>query len=387
MTYNVSDFGDMLSDPVRMTAYAQALREALAACPDAFVLDIGTGTGVMALLACRLGARRVYAVEPLDTIEVGRRAAADNGLAERIHFIQGLSTAISLPQPVDIVVSDLRGMLPLKAGHLEAITDARRRHLRPGGRLLPERDRLVAAPIRADRRHQALVQPWGASRWHLDLSAGRELATGQVLKHRASAGDLVAPPQTWTQLDYFVIENGPLVGSLNWTVETPATAHGIAMWFETVIASSIGFATGPADPPTVYGQAFFPWPSAVTLEAGDRITADLRADPTGGEWLWRWTTTVTDPRGTPRARFAQSTLAGLPLGLDRLRRSADGYVPPPSMEAAIDHLVLGLLDGHHSLGEIAHRLVDRFPDHFSRWQDALTHVAGVAQRYHEPRSR
>jgi len=94
--YSVAVYGEMMGDGVRMRAYEQALREAVK--PGSVVLDIGTGTGIFAMLAARFGARRVYAIEPADAIQVARDIAAANGCADRIEFIQGLSTAVSLPE-------------------------------------------------------------------------------------------------------------------------------------------------------------------------------------------------------------------------------------------------------------------------------------------------
>ncbi len=121
--YSVAVYGEMMGDAVRMRAYAQALREAVR--PGSVVLDIGTGTGIFAMLAARFGARRVYAIEPADAIQVARDIAAANGCADRIEFIQGLSTEVSLPERADVIVSDLRGVLPLYQRHLPSIVDAR----------------------------------------------------------------------------------------------------------------------------------------------------------------------------------------------------------------------------------------------------------------------
>jgi len=85
----------MIADTVRTGAYAEALRRAVKA--GSVVLDIGTGTGIWALLACKFGARRVYAAEPGDAIHVAREIAAANGWSDRIEFIQRLSTEVTLP--------------------------------------------------------------------------------------------------------------------------------------------------------------------------------------------------------------------------------------------------------------------------------------------------
>lgn len=72
--YSIAAFGAMIADDVRMSAYALALERTIR--PGCTVLDIGTGTGVMALLACRFGAGKVVAIEPDDVIEVARQRRA-----------------------------------------------------------------------------------------------------------------------------------------------------------------------------------------------------------------------------------------------------------------------------------------------------------------------
>src|SRR4051794_24565464 len=101
--YRVSSYGEMIKDRVRTDAYARALQQAVK--PGSVVLDIGTGTGIFSLLACKFGASKVYAVDPADAIELGRRSAAQNGFGDRITFLQDVSTSIDLPELADVVVS------------------------------------------------------------------------------------------------------------------------------------------------------------------------------------------------------------------------------------------------------------------------------------------
>jgi protein arginine N-methyltransferase 1 len=113
--YRLSGYGGMITNKPRMEAYAQALKQVVT--PESNVLDIGAGTGIFSLLACQLGARHVDAVEPDEAIKAAEVNAAANGCQDRITFHQGLSTSITLPEPADIVVSDLRSVLPLFQQH------------------------------------------------------------------------------------------------------------------------------------------------------------------------------------------------------------------------------------------------------------------------------
>src|SRR5260221_7971762 len=95
--YDIYSFGRMIQDRVRTDAYAEALRRSVGA--SSVVLDMGTGVGIWALLACQFGARKVYAVDPNDAIQIAREIAAANGYASKIEFIQDLTTRITLPEP------------------------------------------------------------------------------------------------------------------------------------------------------------------------------------------------------------------------------------------------------------------------------------------------
>ena len=71
----------MIADRPRTAAFMQAMRATIR--PGAVVMDIGTGPGIMAVLACELGAAKVYAIEPSEVIQLAREIAAANHCADR----------------------------------------------------------------------------------------------------------------------------------------------------------------------------------------------------------------------------------------------------------------------------------------------------------------
>jgi len=379
--YRILSYGEMIADHPRMDGYAEALRQAVR--PGCMVLDIGAGTGIFSLLACQFGAAEVHAVEPNDAIELARTMAGANGCTDRIHFHQTLSTRLTLPRPADVIISDLRGVLPLFQHHIAAIADARRRLLAPGGVLIPGRDRLWAALIEDPKLYRPYAEPWLRNDYGLDLSAGQPLVVNTWRKINAKAEQLLVPPQRWATLDYRTIEEPDVTGELAWTVERPGTAHGLVVWFDAELAEGIGFSNAPGQPELIYGQAFFPLQAPVTLSVGDRVSVTLKANLVDDDYLWRWDTRVAgggDPESV-KAAFRQSTFYGAPVSLDSLKRREQGFVPGRPEAVAIDQFALARMDGGTSLGEIAAELAARFPQRFPRRQDALTYIADLAERY------
>jgi protein arginine N-methyltransferase 1 len=377
--YTVSDYATMIGNRVRMAAYTEALRRAVE--PGSVVLDIGTGTGICALLACRFGARRVYAVEPDDAIGVARAAAAANGYADRITFIQDLSTRITLPEPARVIVSDMRGVLPPFGHHIASVADARRRHLAPGGTLIPQRDAVDAAVVEAPQLHRRHVAPWGDDDFGLDLGPVRRVLGNTWRRARFKKEELLTEPRRWVEVDYTTREQAGAAGEMRWAVSRAGTGHGFACWFDTALVPGVGFSNAPGEPELIYAQAFFPWPDAVGLAPGDAVAVELRADFVGEDYVWRWNTRVVDGAGRVKADFRQSTFFGAPLALDRLRKRAADFVPTPDEDARVDLFILGLLCDGTALGEIARRLAVQFPARFPSWQAALTRVGDLSDRY------
>ena len=298
----------LIADTVRTDAYQAALRERIT--PDSIVLDIGTGTGLLALVACRLGAKRVYAVEVDETLHLARAVAKDNDCSERIEFLQGLSTQIELPERADVIVSDLHGVLPLFRRCLPSIGDARKRLLAPGGVLIPERERLWGAVVEAPLLYRQLVGAWDGQPYGLDMRAVREMATNSLVKGQFSVDQLVTPAVLLATLDYMSLEQSDFVLEATMTAARDGAGHGIAVWFDAILAPGVEFSSAPGQPEMIYGQAFFPWPHPVDLRPGDTVSVVLWANLLNDDYAWTWKTSVRSTAEPERvlAEFEQSTL-------------------------------------------------------------------------------
>lgn len=309
--YSMGDYGEMIADKVRMDAYAYALKAKIA--PNSVVLDIGTGAGIHALLAAKFGARKVYAIEPNHVVHLARDLARENGFSDRIEFIRDVSTHVTLPERADVIVSDLRGVLPLYGQHIPSIIDARQRHLAPGGTLIPKRDTIWAALVEAPGVYKDLIGPWDRP-YGLAMEGAKQIALNEWSEETTDAfrkSDLLMQPRIWTVIDYRSIENADVRPSD--VIQKSARngiAHGVLLWFDAEIAEGISIFNGPqaGEVAQVYGCGFFPLLEPVAIEKGDTINLSIRADLVEDQYLWRWHTRIYsgDNPLAIKANFTQS---------------------------------------------------------------------------------
>lgn len=371
----------MIADRVRTDAYVRALKQVVT--PDSVVLDIGTGIGIFAIIACQLGVRRVYAIETADAVEVAREIATANGYSDRIVFVHGQSNNITLPEQVDVIVSDLHGVLPLCGRLIPTISDARKRLLLPGGVMIPRRETLWMSLVDAADSYTYHTVPWGDYVYGLNMEPARRLVANTWRKIIFKPEQLLAERKCWATLDYSTLENPNVSGDITWTIERAGTAHGISVWFDSTLVEGIGFSNAPGETELIYGQAFFPLLHPLSLDVGDIVSVRLSANLVNDDYVWRWRTRLEKANGnkTQNADFKQSTASGVPLSPQQLRKRADTHVPLLNEHGEIEKCILTLMDGKTSLHEIARQLMGRFPGRFTDQNEALSIAGQVSLKY------
>jgi protein arginine N-methyltransferase 1 len=370
----------MIADETRTNAYAKALQAVVRS--DSVVVDIGAGTGILSLLACRCGARKVYAVEPSDAITVAKEIAHQNGFSDRIEFIQAMSVDVTLPELADVVVSDLHGVLPLFQQHLTSIIDARQRLLSTPGALIPARECLWVAVVEAGRLYDRLVNPWTVQQTGFDMSPARRIVTNTWEKTDVDPDQLISEPACWGTIDYGTVQSPDVSGTVMGRARRDAIAHGLIVWFDAVLHDGVGFSNAPGQPALIYGSGFLPFSSAVELKVGDSIAVSLQAYLVGTDYVWGWDTTVHRAAlERPVVRLSQSSFNGVPLSPARLRKRSRDHKPALDADGEIDLFVLQAMNGSAALEEIARALLSRFPDRFKSERKALTRVADLSEKY------
>jgi tetratricopeptide (TPR) repeat protein len=143
----------MINEQERNQAYHDGLASVVT--PDKLVFEIGTGSGLLAMMAAKLGARQVYTCETVGLIaDTAARIVARNKLQNRIVVLAKSSHEVQLdrelPARADILVHEIFSSELLGEHVLPAIEDAKRRLLKPGGEVLPSAASIMIALVGGD---------------------------------------------------------------------------------------------------------------------------------------------------------------------------------------------------------------------------------------------
>lgn len=377
--YPLHMLAGMINDTQRTQSYYEALRRVVK--PGDVVVDIGAGTGILSLMACQFGARKVYAIEPNSWIEMGRELAQANGFGDRIEFIRDISTNITLPEQADVIVTDMRGRMPTYQYNFASMHDARQRFLKPGGIMIPLRDEVSVAVIDNEKLYRDhVLRPWGENDYGLDLSAGLRFQTNDLVSDTPAPEDICLPLQRWLTLEYGVAAQSSYEAEINWTVESPRTAHFAALMFEAVLREDIRFTTAPGKVrATIYGSMLLPLRKPIALQIDDIFYIKLKVNQIGDRYIFSWLTRVTDPAGTVKADFKQTTLFALPI--TGMSKRAPSRLPLRNENGDITLFILEAMDGQRSSADIARMTYERYPEKFSSAEMALDRVTRLAQSF------
>ena len=227
----------LLADTRRNRAFQRAL--AARVRPGHTVLDIGAGSGIWAVVAARLGARRVVAVEREPLLQpVIENLARENGVGDRVEVVCADARRLDLPRVFDVVVSETIGPEAFDEGIVALLERARERFLRRGGALVPESVALRAAP----------AAPFDAGRLSPPLVSAESFA---ALVRHVPRGVIperlrtLAPSRELLRVDLRTARSGdPLpIARARYRVADGRAVGGLAVWVDMGLAPGVALQT------------------------------------------------------------------------------------------------------------------------------------------------
>jgi hypothetical protein len=293
--------GECLGDEVRTESFERAISEVVR--PGDVVVDVGTGTGILAFFACRAGASRVYAVDPSPVIRYAEQIAGSNGFSSRITFIEEESSKAELPERADVFIAGHIHNFALEFSLLSSLLDARKRLLKEHPRFIPLDFELIVTAVESPNARRE-IEFWNGKRYGVDFSPVCALAANNCLLANFSPGEFLAEPQTLLKIDPATVESAVASGHVSCVASRAGIIHGIGGWFRARLSENVELTNDPRNKTASWAQIFFPLEMPVAISPRDQIEMTIS---TNDGRLWRWQTRVGAQQSDQCSAF------GLPL--------------------------------------------------------------------------
>lgn len=136
---NLQVIGECLLDKRRVSVFNNAIRDVIK--PGDTVLDVGTGSGILALLSVSAGAKKVYAIEiASDVAEFARINIRANNLSDKIEVISADIKDFNFPHEIDVVTAELLDTCLVAEQQAHALNSLRKKNvINFATRLIPYR--------------------------------------------------------------------------------------------------------------------------------------------------------------------------------------------------------------------------------------------------------
>eukprot|EP01035_Chromulina_nebulosa_P020009 gene20009-25983_t len=279
----------MLQDYVRTGTYQQAILQNPRDFHGKVVLDVGTGTGILAFFAAQCGARKVYAVDASDSCTIAEKLSKANGFDNIITIIKGRIEDIELPEQVDVIISEPIGFLLVHERMLETYITARSRFLKLNGLMYPSTGSIILAPFTDDALYNeqlTKISFWESQNFYgINLNPAVEQAYIQYFSQPVvgyiNTTCLISSHRAIHKIDFNTITHNQLKRftiDVKFLIERTAIMHGLAGWFDIKFIGTnetFTLSTSPDSPGTHWYQCKLLLREPIAVNKGQYITGSL----------------------------------------------------------------------------------------------------------------
>jgi len=251
----------LLSHRARLSKFQCALQKVVQ--PESRVVDIGTGTGILALIAARVGAKSVTAVDVNGrSLDYARKAAQINGLSQRVSFVESHFEDYVPEEQADIVICEMLSSMLLIEQQVPACAHAARKILKPGGIILPASASVYAVPVECHslwERFNLLDLEFPKVPQTLGKRDAKDLSNAAlVTKFNFSTPDILT--EVNETLKFAIIEDGCL--------------HGLVGFFKAHLFEDITLGMDDG-----WRELYLPLDEPIEVSKGARVSVQLRFKP------------------------------------------------------------------------------------------------------------
>lgn len=277
--------GAMIADKTRNNALNSAIK-AIVKAGDV-VIDIGTGTGLLAMLAARMGARRVYALECSAIANAAKQLVNLNHLSDVITVIHSSSFQWEANELADVILCETLGFSALDENFRLTILDARDRMLRPGGILLPSRIKIWVVPV--DSSDSVVDLTTLDDILGLEFTPLADIFRKTYQRRYIPYEEELALPETVFDLDCYLIANSAnLLSCTQFKITRKGLLTGFGLWFEAELAKDLHLNSRKPELDNHWAQTYMPLPSAIPVEPGMHIAFKLEMRDQWNNFFMLW---------------------------------------------------------------------------------------------------
>ena len=279
----------MMNDLKRNNAYMEAINKAVK--NDMVVLEIGTGSGLLSMMAVDAGASKVITCEVETTIaQVAEKVIFENGFSDDIKVVNKKSTELvigkDMPTKADLVLSEILSSEFVGEGIIPTITDANTRLIRKNGKMIPESGEILISllPNSLKAREDILVE----NMCGYDLSDFNSLTQtkiSRILKEEPSFSSSIETAFTFNFYDKGTLAEQERIFDIE--VFKNSTYLGFITWLKLNLYENISFENKPSKLGSGWVNPVYLFEKPLSASAGQkvRVKANLKRDSAWFEFI------------------------------------------------------------------------------------------------------
>ena len=237
----------MLQDDVRLKGYWDGLQAVIK--PGDVVIDAGSGSGVLAIMAALCGAKKVYALEQSEFARSIPSVAKASGVEDIVEVVQGDFSKVRLPEKADVLVTETFGAWCYAEDPCPDVSKCVKNNVKETGLVIPYAIRMWIAPMA--QCPKPLLEPFRVYDTGVNLTP--------LLGDARGRGHIMSPSPKEVGVPH---ELGVYAFPSHWPIESTFTldapCDALCVWYDLMMAEGVTLPTGPNDPLTHWKQSVLP---------------------------------------------------------------------------------------------------------------------------------
>lgn len=279
----------LLGDTIRNSAFAEAIERTVHR--GSVVIDAGSGTGFLSMLAARRGAK-CHLIEEGAVMSLAKRMARENGFTD-FSYHHAHSSRVKAKIRADVLITETLGNFAYEENIIETVMDAKR-FLKQDAVIIPSKIRNFAAPVTDERVYHG-VNVWDSIGYDIDMAAAKTVSLNNMYVRKIAGTSFLDGEKSvrqWDEVDFSRSMKSIRRGSIRWRVPAGVTVYGFCLFWECTLADDIVLSTSPFSDDTHWDQIFLPLFTPITMPPNTTLSLTIVSNTENSGVIVGWRTSV-----------------------------------------------------------------------------------------------